>query len=76
MMSSAIPALSGIKVVRALERAGFKVTRVRGSHYMMRHPDGRSVPVPVHPGRDMPKGTLRNVLSIIGMDVDELRGLL
>jgi len=24
----------------------------------------------------MPKGTLRNVLSIIGMDVDELRGLL
>jgi predicted RNA binding protein YcfA (HicA-like mRNA interferase family) len=75
-MSSAIPSLSGIKVVRALERAGFKVTRVRGSHYMMRHPDGRSVPVPVHPGRDMPKGTLRNVLSIIGMDVDELRELL
>lgn len=75
-MSSAIPALPGIKVVRALERAGFKVTRVRGSHYMMRNPDGRSVPVPVHPGRDMPKGTLRNVLSIIGMDPDELRGLL
>ena len=75
-MSSAIPSLSGIKVVRALERAGFKVTRVRGSHYMMRHPDGRSVPVPVHPGRDMPKGTLRNVLSIIGMDADELRDLL
>jgi predicted RNA binding protein YcfA (HicA-like mRNA interferase family) len=56
-----------------LERAGFKLTRVRGSHHMMRHPDGRSVPVPVHPGRDMPKGTLRSVLSIIGMDVDELR---
>jgi predicted RNA binding protein YcfA (HicA-like mRNA interferase family) len=43
---------------------------------MMRHPDGRSVPVPVHPGRDMPKGTLRSVLSIIGMDIDELRELL
>jgi predicted RNA binding protein YcfA (HicA-like mRNA interferase family) len=74
-MSSAIPSLPDIKVVRALERAGFKVTRVRGSHYMMRHPYGRSVPVPVHPGRDMPKGTLRNVLSIIGMDVDEMRAL-
>jgi predicted RNA binding protein YcfA (HicA-like mRNA interferase family) len=75
-MSSAIPSLPGIRVVRALERAGFKVTRVRGSHHMMRHSDGRSVSVPVHLGRDMPKGTLRNVLSIIGMDVDELRELL
>ena len=43
---------------------------------MMRHPDGRSVSVPVHSGRDMPKRTLRSVLSIIGMDVDELRELL
>jgi predicted RNA binding protein YcfA (HicA-like mRNA interferase family) len=42
----------------------------------MRHPDGRTVPVPVHPGRDMPKGTLRNVLAIVGMDADELRELL
>jgi predicted RNA binding protein YcfA (HicA-like mRNA interferase family) len=75
-MPSAIPSLPGIRVVRALERAGFKVTRVRGSHHMMRHPDGRSVSVPVHSGHDMPKGTLRSVLSIIGMDVDELRELL
>jgi len=75
-MPAAIPAVPGIKVVRALERAGFAVTRVSGSHYVMRHPDGRTVPVPVHPRRDMPKGTLRNVLAIIGMDVGELRRLL
>jgi predicted RNA binding protein YcfA (HicA-like mRNA interferase family) len=29
--------------------------------------------VPVHPGRDMPKGTLRGILVIIGMDIEELR---
>jgi predicted RNA binding protein YcfA (HicA-like mRNA interferase family) len=75
-MPSAVPAVPGIKVVRALERAGFKVTRVSGSHHVMRHPDGRTVPIPVHPGRDMPKGTLRNVLAIIGMEADELRKLL
>jgi len=75
-MPSAVPAVPGSKVVRALERAGFEVTRVSGSHHVMRHPDGRAVPVPVHPGRDMPKGTLRNVLAIIGMDIDELRKLL
>jgi predicted RNA binding protein YcfA (HicA-like mRNA interferase family) len=34
-----------------------------GRRHVMRHPDGRTVPVPVHPGRDMPKGTLRNILG-------------
>lgn len=63
-------------MVRALERAGFKVAWISGSHHVMRHPDGRTVPVPVHPGRDMPKGTLRNILVIIGMETDELRELL
>jgi predicted RNA binding protein YcfA (HicA-like mRNA interferase family) len=75
-MSPALPAVPGIKVVKALERAGFKVTRVSGSHHVMRHPDGRTVPVPVHPGRDMPKGTLRNILAITGMDIEELRQFL
>jgi predicted RNA binding protein YcfA (HicA-like mRNA interferase family) len=75
-MPPAVPAVPGIKVVRALERAGFKVTRVSGSHHVMRHPDGRTVPVPVHHGRDMPKGTLRNILAIIGMEADEFRNLL
>jgi predicted RNA binding protein YcfA (HicA-like mRNA interferase family) len=42
----------------------------------MRHSDGRAVPVPVHAGRDMPTGTLRNILSIIGMTPDEFRTLL
>lgn len=75
-MPAPVPAVPGIKVVRALQRAGFKVVRISGSHHVMRHPDGRTVPVPVHPGRDMPKGTRRNTLVIIGMEADEPRELL
>jgi predicted RNA binding protein YcfA (HicA-like mRNA interferase family) len=63
-------------VVKALTRAGFTVTRISGSHHVMRHSDGRTVVVPVHAGQDIPKGTLRNVLSIVGMTADELRKLL
>ncbi len=63
-------------MVKALERAGFTVTRISGSHHVMCHPDGRTVVVPVHAGQDMPKGTLRNVLSIVGMTADELQKLL
>jgi predicted RNA binding protein YcfA (HicA-like mRNA interferase family) len=75
-MPAPVPAIPGIKVVRALQRVGFQVARISGSHHVMRHPDGRTVPVPVHPGRDMPTGTLRNILAIIGMEADELRELL
>jgi predicted RNA binding protein YcfA (HicA-like mRNA interferase family) len=75
-MPGAIPSVSGAKVVKALERAGFIVVRISGSHHVLRHADGRTVAVPVHAGRDMPKGTLRNILGIVGMSPDELRQLL
>jgi predicted RNA binding protein YcfA (HicA-like mRNA interferase family) len=75
-MPDSLPAISGAKVVRALERAGFTVARVSGSHHVMRHLDGRTVVVPVHAGRDIAKGTLRNILAIIGMDAKELGKLL
>ena len=42
----------------------------------MRHPDGRTVVVPVHAGRDIAKGTPRNILALVGMDAEELRKLL
>lgn len=49
--------------------------RISGSHHVMKHPDGRTVPVPVH-NRDIAKGTLRNILAIIGMTAEDLRDLL
>jgi predicted RNA binding protein YcfA (HicA-like mRNA interferase family) len=48
-----VPAVRGDRLIKALKRAGFEVTRVHGSH-RLRHPDGRSTTVPVHPGRDVP----------------------
>jgi predicted RNA binding protein YcfA (HicA-like mRNA interferase family) len=41
-MPAAIPAVRGAQVVRALERAGFEVARISGSHHVMKHPDGRT----------------------------------
>jgi predicted RNA binding protein YcfA (HicA-like mRNA interferase family) len=75
-MPDSLPAVPGAKVVRALERAGFTVARISGSHHVMRHPNGRTVVVPVHAGRDMPKGTLRNILAIVGMTAEKFRQLL
>ncbi|HEY5362204.1 MAG TPA: type II toxin-antitoxin system HicA family toxin [Streptosporangiaceae bacterium] len=71
-----VPSVRGDRVVRALERAGFKVARITGSHHIMRHPDGRGTTVPVHPGRDVAKGTLRGILSDAGITVADLQKLL
>jgi predicted RNA binding protein YcfA (HicA-like mRNA interferase family) len=43
-----LPVLPGLRVVRAMEKAGFEVVRIRGSHHVLRHPDGRGTSVPVH----------------------------
>ncbi len=43
-----LPRVSGKEVVKALERAGFEVQRVRSSHVFLKHPDGRVTSVPVH----------------------------
>lgn len=75
-MPSSIPAAPGTRVIKALERAGFALARIAGSHHIMRHPDDRSVAVPVHAGQDVPKGTLRQILTSIGMTPDEFRALL
>jgi len=71
-----VPSLRGERIVRALERAGFKIARITGSHHIMRHPDGRGTTVPVHPGRDVAKGTLRGILADVSMTVEDLRRLL
>jgi predicted RNA binding protein YcfA (HicA-like mRNA interferase family) len=51
-MSGKLPALTGADVIRALERGGFAVVRVRGSHHFLRHPDGRTTVVAERKARD------------------------
>ncbi|GLZ14696.1 addiction module toxin, HicA family protein [Actinomadura sp. NBRC 104425] len=70
-----VPTLPGVQVVKALERAGFDLVRVTGSHHRMSHPDGRHVTVPVHRGRDMPRGTLRAIIRDAGMTVEQFLSL-
>lgn len=75
-MSDKLPAVKPRKLIRALERKGWQLDRVRGSHYIMVHPDqSRAVPVPYH-NRDIKAGTLSGILSSTGISRDELRRLL
>jgi len=51
------------KVVKALEKIGFQQIRQKGSHLFMRHSDGRTTLITVHPGEDIGKGMIRKIIS-------------
>jgi predicted RNA binding protein YcfA (HicA-like mRNA interferase family) len=71
-----LPALSGIRLIKALQAAGFVLTNTRGSHHRLKHPDGRATTIPVHAGKDVPKGTLRSVLRDAGLSKADLHQIL
>lgn len=68
--------LKATELIRALEKAGFQAIRQKGSHVRLKHPDGRVVTVPIHPGRDIGRGLLRKVIRDAELTRDEFMALL
>ena len=67
-----LPARTAADVVRLLRKQGFDLDRQSGSHAIYIHPDGRRTTVPMHAGRDLAKGTLRQILKDAGLEVGDL----
>jgi predicted RNA binding protein YcfA (HicA-like mRNA interferase family) len=63
--------------LRTLERVGFVVHHVMGSHYILKHLEksGVRVTLPWH-NKDLKRGTLRSVIEQAGYTTDEFAGLL
>jgi predicted RNA binding protein YcfA (HicA-like mRNA interferase family) len=76
-VSRRLPALAPKDVLRALERAGFEVHHVTGSHYILKHPQksGVRVTLPWH-NKDLKRGTLRSIIGQAGYTTDEFAELL
>lgn len=76
-MNERLPSLTARDVIRALQRAGFVVSRQSGSHCRFIHSTdpARKVTVPVHSG-DLKRGTLRAIIAQSGMTVAEFMALL
>jgi predicted RNA binding protein YcfA (HicA-like mRNA interferase family) len=71
-MIGRLPSVNAKRVIRALERAGFVVDRVSGSHYLMVDPRDPRRGV----SRDLKPGTLRSILRQAGLSIEELAELL
>lgn len=58
-----IARLPALKVIKKLKRVGFFETHQRGSHLYLKSRDGlRIVTVPYHGSKDIPIGTLYNIV--------------
>jgi predicted RNA binding protein YcfA (HicA-like mRNA interferase family) len=63
--------VSADRLIRALQRLGYRVIRQKGSHIRLKHdgPPGHSITVPRHDS--LKTGTLQGIIS----EVSERRGL-
>ncbi len=69
--------LSGKDFERLLEKMGFVVMRINGSHHRMKHEDGRVTTIPVHKNDDLPKGLMRKIIrEDLKMELEEFDNLL
>ena len=73
---SRLPVLRPQVVIKALERAGYEVVRVRGSHYQLANRSrGRRVTVPHH-SRDLTRATMSSILNQAGLSAEEFLKLI
>jgi predicted RNA binding protein YcfA (HicA-like mRNA interferase family) len=71
-MSPHLPALTGQAVIAVLRHHGFLPVRQSSSHVILRHPDGRRTTVPVHAGRTLGRGLLRQIMRDADLTADDL----
>jgi predicted RNA binding protein YcfA (HicA-like mRNA interferase family) len=69
---SKLPTVSSSDLVRVVKKFGFVEQRQKGSHlHLKRESDKRRVTIPIHKGRDIPKGTLTAILKDAGISIEE-----
>ena len=66
-------AVSGKTLCKIVERNGWHLKRVAGSHhiYVKKSVDA-ILSIPVHSNRDLPKGTLKSIMKDAGLTEEDL----
>ena len=73
---SKLPILTGLKLVKILEKVGFKNVRQKGSHVFLKHQDNRITIIPVHKGKDIDRSLVRKILRDTKISPDNLKDIL
>ena len=66
-----LPVMRFREMEKILLHLGFEPVRQKGSHVFYRHSDGRTTTVPNHPGRDLSRPLVREILREIEMSQEQ-----
>ncbi len=72
-MSEKLPALRSTELIKLVEKKGFVKVRQNGSHAIYKHIDGRRTTIPVHSGKTIGRGLLKQIMKDSDISADELR---
>jgi len=71
-----LPNIKGKMLLKILQRVGYKIDHIQGSHHILRRFDGKKTTVPVHNNNEVPKGTLLGILNDLDISKEEFVSLL
>ena len=69
-----LPVVSGEKMVKIALKLGYEYRRTKGSHVILRNPNGGILVIPLHAA--LKKGTQHNIMKSLGLDKERLAGFL
>ena len=72
---SRLPVVKFKQMEKILFHLGFVAVRQKGSHIFYRHPDGRTTTLPNHPGKDLARPLIREILREIEITPEEFKDL-
>ena len=59
---------SSREIVQSLEKDGWILRRIKGSHHIYKHPKKLGIVTITHPRKAIPIGTLRSIYRVAGWD--------
>jgi predicted RNA binding protein YcfA (HicA-like mRNA interferase family) len=71
-----IPPINANKLLKILEKEGFKVIRQKGSHVILINDEKTRIVIPLHPGKEIKPGLIRAILREAGISREKLFRLL
>ena len=59
--------MNGKELIKKMKKYGWILDRINGSHHIMIFENKRSIPVPVHGKKDIPKGLVSAIMKQAGI---------
>jgi len=62
-MTDRLPRMNAAEAIRAIEKAGFILTRQSSSHRIYKNTEGHRITIPYHSGKELHPKIIKNILK-------------